>query len=187
MTSPVRAVDLYATPVQPVHVVLALGSNLGDRAATLASAVAALVSVDGLAVGTSSPVVETDPVGGPDQADYLNAVLVGTTTLSPHDLLAATQSVEDAHGRERGIRWGPRTLDVDIVAYGDLVCTGERLEVPHPRAHLRAFVLTPWAAVEPDAVLPGPRGGRVADLAASAPDAGGLRPSPVVLPVGRIH
>lgn len=181
MTSPVRPVDLDVAPTGPVHVVLALGSNLGDRAATLSSAVRALGQVAGLATERVSPVVETEPVGGPEQDDYLNAVLVGRTTLSAHDLLSGAQSVEAAHGRVRDTRWGARTLDVDIIVYGDLVSRGERLELPHPRAHERAFVLVPWALVEPDATLPGPSGGRVAGLAVAAPDAAGVRPSDVVL------
>lgn len=187
MTSPVRAVDLDAVPPGPVHVVLALGSNLGDRAATLASAVAALAQVAGLVVAGASPVVETAPVGGPEQSDYLNAVLVGRTTLSPHALLVATQSVEDAHGRARQTRWGARTLDVDIIVYGDLVSRGADLELPHPRAHQRAFVLVPWCSLDADAVLPGPSGGQVADLAAQAPDLAGTRPAHVHLAAGPIR
>ncbi|HZI97035.1 MAG TPA: 2-amino-4-hydroxy-6-hydroxymethyldihydropteridine diphosphokinase [Actinomycetales bacterium] len=179
MTSPVRPADLDAVPAQPVPVVLALGSNLGDSAATLTSAVAVLDDVDSLTVDRVSPVVQTAPVGGPDQGDYLNAVVLAVTTLSPHQLLAAVHVVEAAHGRTRETRWGARTLDVDVIAYGELVCAGERLEVPHPRAHERAFVLVPWAAVDPDAVLPGPHGGRVNDLAAAAPDAVGVRPTAV--------
>lgn len=185
MTSPVRAVDLDAVPASPVRVVLALGSNLGDRAATLASAAAELAAVGGLTVEDVSGVVETDPVGGPEQGDYLNAVLVATTTLTPHALLTAVQEVETEFGRVRRVRWGARTLDVDIVVYGDLVCTGERLALPHPRAHERGFVLAPWASLEPDALLPGPNGGRVADLAATAADATGVRPTDVKLWAGQ--
>jgi 2-amino-4-hydroxy-6-hydroxymethyldihydropteridine diphosphokinase len=181
MTSPVRAVDLDAVPASATHVVLALGSNLGDRAATLTSAVADLDAVEGLVVEAVSPVVETDPVGGPEQDDYLNAVVVGATTLSPHALLSAARSVEVAHGRVHRTHWGARTLDVDVITYGDLVSRGGRLELPHPRAHQRAFVLLPWASLEPDAVLPGPGGGRVAELAAAAGDASGTRETDVRL------
>lgn len=187
MTTPVRPVDLDATPAVPVEVVLALGSNLGERATTLASAVAALDAAEGVAVQRVSPVVETDPVGGPEQGPYLNAVLVARTTLSPHSLLAATQAVEDTHSRLRQTRWGARTLDVDIITYGGLVSRGDRLEVPHPRAHGRAFVLAPWALVAPDAELPGAGGGRVADLAARADDATGVRVTDVRLAFGRMR
>lgn len=181
MTSPVRPVDLAAAPSSPVGVVLALGSNLGDRVATLASAVSALQALPGLVVERVSPVVETEPVGGPEQGPYLNAVLLARTTLSPLDLLTGTQSVEDAHGRVRQTRWGARTLDIDIITYGSLVSRSGRLELPHPRAHERAFVLVPWASVDPDAELPGPHGGRVAALAATAAAAPGIRAAPVQL------
>ncbi|WP_167586338.1 2-amino-4-hydroxy-6-hydroxymethyldihydropteridine diphosphokinase [Kineococcus rubinsiae] len=163
--------------MSPVAAVLALGSNLGDRAAVLASAVAALDATDGIDVTAVSATVETDPVGGPEQPDFLNAVVLVDTTLTPHALLDACQRVEAEHGLDRStkVHWGPRVLDVDVVTYGSLVAADERLVVPHPRAHERAFVLAPWAQVDPDAVLPGPGGGRVADLLAVAPDAAGVR------------
>jgi len=163
--------------VSAVDAVLALGSNLGDRAAVLASAVAALRASDGIDVTAVSDTVETDPVGGPEQPDYLNAVVLVTTTLGPHALLDTCQRVEAAHGLDRAtkVHWGPRVLDVDVVTYGTLVSADDRLVVPHPRAHERAFVLAPWHQLDPDAVLPGPHGGRVADLLAVAPDAAGLR------------
>jgi 2-amino-4-hydroxy-6-hydroxymethyldihydropteridine diphosphokinase len=163
--------------VSAVDAVLALGSNLGDRAAVLASAVEALRATPGIAVTAVSDPVETDPVGGPEQPDYLNAVVLVTTTLSPHALLDACRRVETEHGLDRTtkVHWGPRVLDVDVITYGALVSADDRLVVPHPRAHERAFVLAPWLQVDPDAVLPGPGGGRVADLLAVAPDAAGLR------------
>lgn len=179
MTSPVRAVDLDADPRLPVPVVLALGSNVGDREATLRSAVSALGAV--LRDVRVSPVVETAPVGGPEQDDYLNAVVTGTTELSPRALLRACQAVEAEHGRERSVRWGPRTLDVDVIAYADLVSADAELAVPHPRAHERAFVLAPWAALDRSARLPGPHGGSVPVLAAAAPDAAGVRQRPDVV------
>lgn len=180
MTSPVRPVDLDVASAAAVDVVLALGANLGDREATLRSAVAALRDAGGLDVASVSPVYETEPVGGPDQPTYLNAVVSVLTTLSPRDVLALAQRIEADHGRERSVRWSARTLDVDVLAYGRLVSADARLTLPHPRAHERAFVLVPWAAVDPDAVLPGPRGGRVADLASRATDVGGLRLLPDV-------
>jgi len=154
-------VALDEEPAGPVDVVVALGANLGDRLATLQSAVAALAAFEGLKVRSLSPVFETAPVGGPpDQPDYLNAVLLARTRLSPLSLLAACQSVEAEHGRRRVVRWGPRTLDVDIVTYGHLVAAGADLQLPHPRAHERPFVLAPWLAADPDAVLPSPAGPR---------------------------
>ena len=162
-------------PVRDVPVVLALGTNLGEREAVLRSAVAALSAVDGLTVRRVSPVVETAPVGGPQQPDYLNAVVLASTSLPARELLAACQQVETEHDRVREVRWGPRTLDVDVVSYGTTVSDDPVLTLPHPRAHERAFVLVPWSAADPEAVLPGPNGGRVADLAGAAPDRAGVR------------
>lgn len=162
-------------PPHPVPVVLALGSNLGPSQDVLRRAVADLASVDGLEVTDVSPLVRTAPVGGPEQPDYLNAVVLGTTTLAPRALLRACQAVEATHGRRRDERWGPRTLDVDVVLHGDTIGVTDDLELPHPRAHERAFVLQPWAHVDPDAVLPGLGGGPVAALAQTAPDRDGIR------------
>jgi 2-amino-4-hydroxy-6-hydroxymethyldihydropteridine diphosphokinase len=141
---------------EPVRrVVLALGSNLGDRLELLQGAVDALADTPGLRVVGGSPVYETDPVGGPDQPDYLNAVVVAEGRLSARTLLERAQAVENAFGRVREERWGPRTLDVDVVAVGDLEVREPDLEVPHPRAVERAFVLVPWLDVDAAAVLPG--------------------------------
>jgi len=163
------------TPDAPVDVVLALGSNLGAPQDTLRRAVGDLGAIPGVQVVDVSPLARTAPVGGPEQPDFLNAVVLARTSLSARDLLRATQSVEQAHGRERHEHWGPRTLDVDIIVYGALTAVSDDLEVPHPRAHERAFVLQPWAQVAPDAVLPGLGGGPVAVLAATAPDREGVR------------
>ena len=93
-----------------------------------------------------SPVVQTKAVGGPaDQPDYLNMVMAVETDLDPHQLLAHCQAVENKHHRTREVRWGPRTLDVDIITYGDLTLDDADLTIPHPRAHERAFVLAPWS------------------------------------------
>jgi dihydroneopterin aldolase/2-amino-4-hydroxy-6-hydroxymethyldihydropteridine diphosphokinase len=105
-----------------------------------------------------SPVVETDPVGGPEQPEYLNAVVAVRSTLTPHALLAACLAVEQRHGRERRVRWAARTLDVDVVTYGDLVLRTPDLVLPHPRAATRAFVLAPWAELDPSARLAVPGG-----------------------------
>jgi dihydroneopterin aldolase/2-amino-4-hydroxy-6-hydroxymethyldihydropteridine diphosphokinase len=174
-----RAGALDLQPVEPVTAVLALGTNLGDREGILRAAVAELDEVAGVRVDAVSPVVETDPVGGPDQPDYLNAVVLLTTRLAAGDLLAVCQRIEAGHGRERSVRWGPRTLDIDLIRYGDLLSDDPALELPHPRAGQRAFVLAPWLAVDPQAWLPSLAGRRpVAPLLLQAPDRTGLRSRP---------
>ncbi|WP_188189215.1 2-amino-4-hydroxy-6-hydroxymethyldihydropteridine diphosphokinase [Nonomuraea sp. SYSU D8015] len=143
--------------------VLALGSNLGNRFQILQGAVDALFDAPDLEFVKASPVYETDPVGGPPGQDpYLNAVVIAETTLEPRTLLERALSVENAFGRVRAEHWGPRTLDVDLVVVGDLVCDDPELTLPHPRAHERAFVLVPWSDVDPEGTLPGR--GRVCDL-----------------------
>lgn len=139
--------------------VLSIGSNLGDRMAHLQGALDALaLRVDILA---ASGVYETAPVGGPDQDNFLNAVVIVDASCSPHDLLAICQEVEASHDRVREVRWGPRTLDVDVIAVDGFVMDEPVLTLPHPRAHERAFVCVPWLDADPSAVLPlGP----VADL-----------------------
>ena len=140
--------------------VLAVGSNLGDRMGHLQGAIDALAEqVDIVAV---SAVYETAPVGGPDQDDFLNAVLIAETSLAPFDLLALCQRVEADHDRVREVRWGPRTLDVDIIAMEGEVLDDAILTLPHPRAHERAFVCVPWLDVDPGATLPQ---GSIASLA----------------------
>jgi 2-amino-4-hydroxy-6-hydroxymethyldihydropteridine diphosphokinase len=154
---------------QPSHrAVLALGSNLGHRFDTLQAAVDVIVDTPGVEVVAASPVYETKPVGGPPQPDYLNAVLVLRTALPPTLLLERAHAVEQALHRVREERWAARTVDVDVIVYDDLRSDDPNLTLPHPRAHLRAFVLAPWHDVEPDAVLPGH--GSVADLLAVAAD-----------------
>jgi 2-amino-4-hydroxy-6-hydroxymethyldihydropteridine diphosphokinase len=151
-------------------VVLALGSNLGDRLANLQGGVDVLCTGPGLADVAVSPVYKTAPVGGPVQPDYLNAVLVATTALPPRAVLARGQAAETALRRVREQRWGPRTLDVDVIVYGNEVSDDPELTLPHPRAHERAFVLAPWHDVDPAAVIPGR--GPVADLLAAVGTAG---------------
>ena len=162
------------------EVALALGSNMGDSAAILQGAIDDLASVDGISVVGVSGTYETDPVGGPEQDPYLNAVVVAITDLDPWELLAVTQSIEQHWHRVRDVRWGPRTLDIDILAVDAETVDSDDLEIPHPRAHERAFVLVPWADVAPDAVIPGH--GRVADLL-EAVGADGVRPTDVRLRV----
>jgi 2-amino-4-hydroxy-6-hydroxymethyldihydropteridine diphosphokinase len=143
--------------------VLALGSNLGERFNNLQGAVSTLADTPEVVVVGVSPVYETKPVGGPEDArDFLNAVVAIDTTLSAHTLLERCLAVEDAFDRERGERNAPRTLDVDLIVLGERHADDEDLRLPHPRAHERAFVLKPWADIEPDAEIPGQ--GRVADL-----------------------
>ena len=142
---------------------LALGANLGDRAGAIAAAVEALSAHPEVRELRLSSLYETDPVGGPEQPDYLNAVLVGLTRLSPEALLAQARAIEQAHGRQRDIPWGPRTLDLDLLVLGDETRASEELTLPHPRAHERWFVLAPWVEVAPDMVLPGR--GKVSELA----------------------
>jgi 2-amino-4-hydroxy-6-hydroxymethyldihydropteridine diphosphokinase len=129
--------------------VLSLGANLGDRLAALQAAVDLLAPLD------VSPVYETEPVGGVPQDDFLNAVARVDTALDPYGLLALAHAAEEAAGRVREVRWGPRTLDVDVVVYGHVVSDDPVLTLPHPRAHERAFVLRPWLDLDPDAALPG--------------------------------
>jgi 2-amino-4-hydroxy-6-hydroxymethyldihydropteridine diphosphokinase len=151
-------------------VVLALGSNLGDRLANLQGGVDVLCAEPGLGDVTASPVYETVPVGGPGQPDYLNAVLIAVTSLPARAVLDRGLAAEQAAHRVRGQQWGPRTLDVDVIVYGDAVSSDPELTLPHPRAHERAFVLAPWHDVDPGAVIPGR--GRIADLLAAVGTAG---------------
>lgn len=157
-------------PTWSEPVVVALGTNLGDRDRTLEDAVAALRRLPGLEVEAVSTVHETVAVtlAGPDptRPRYGNAVVVGRTSLAPETLLAALLGIERAFGRVRGERWGDRTLDLDLITQGDRIVDVPGLVLPHPRAHERAFVLAPWLEVDPDAVLPGR--GRVRHLLAGA-------------------
>ncbi|MFD4993724.1 2-amino-4-hydroxy-6-hydroxymethyldihydropteridine diphosphokinase [Cellulosimicrobium cellulans] len=172
---PVEHDRMDDVPAGFVEVVLALGANLGDAQQTLRDTITDLDRISGLEITEVSPLARTAAVGGPDQPDFLNTVLLARTRLSARDLLHACQAVEQAHGRVRDERWGPRTLDVDLIVYGTLTAVADDLELPHPRAHERAFVLEPWSQIDPDAVLPGLGGGPVAALAATAPDRGGIR------------
>ncbi|GGS66505.1 2-amino-4-hydroxy-6-hydroxymethyldihydropteridine diphosphokinase [Streptomyces griseoviridis] len=148
----------------PKRAVIALGANLGNRLETLQGAIDALEDTPGIRVKGVSPVYETEPWGVDPgtQPSYFNAVVILKTTLPPTSLLERAHAVEEAFHRVREERWGPRTLDVDIIAYADVVSDDPRLTLPHPRAHERAFVLAPWHDVDPEAALPGR--GPVADL-----------------------
>jgi 2-amino-4-hydroxy-6-hydroxymethyldihydropteridine diphosphokinase len=131
---------------------LALGSNLGDRRSSLQSAVDALAAAVGVTVVAVSRVYETAPVGGPPQDAYYNAVVAVETRVTASELLALAHRIEDAAGRERAERWGPRTLDVDVLLYGDAVIDEPDLVVPHPRMWERGFVLAPLRDVAPGLV-----------------------------------
>ena len=132
---------------------LGLGANQGDPRTTLHGAVAGLSAHPGVDVLAVSGLWQTAAVGGPEQPDYLNAVIVVQTSLDPQALLSLAHDLEEAAGRVRDVRWGPRTLDVDLVTYEGVVGVTDDLELPHPRAHERAFVLVPWAEVAPEWVL----------------------------------
>ncbi|WP_030680066.1 2-amino-4-hydroxy-6-hydroxymethyldihydropteridine diphosphokinase [Streptomyces cellulosae] len=166
--SVVEKVDAADTTLHnPKRAVLSLGSNLGNRLETLQGAIDALEDTPGVRIKAVSPVYETEPWGVEpgSQPSYFNAVVVLKTTLPPSSLLERAHAVEEAFHRVREERWGARTLDVDIVAYADVVTADPHLTLPHPRAHERAFVLAPWHDVEPEAQLPGR--GPVADLLGS--------------------
>ena len=139
---------------KPATAYIGLGSNLGDREATLRAALAELAGHAGIEVTAVSSFHETAPVGGPPQGMFLNAVAELRTALHPDELLAALQGVEARLGRERGVRWGPRTLDLDLLLYGDRTIREEHLTVPHPRMHRRLFVLEPLCEVAPGARHP---------------------------------
>lgn len=133
-----------------IEAAIAMGSNLGDREASLRSAVAALDALPGTAVLRVSRFHETEPVGPPGQGRYLNAAVVLSTALPPRRLLEALLEIERQHGRIRtGVRNGPRSLDLDLVLYGDAVLAGPGLEVPHPRFASRRFVLAPLCEIAP--------------------------------------
>lgn len=157
---PCGDVEVEVRRERAAQVVIGMGANLSWPERRLADAVRQLARLDGLSLRTLSPLYETDPVGGPEgQPVYLNAVILATTRLTPRTLLAALHRIEDLHGRRRDVRWGPRTLDLDLIRYydpilGEARSEDERLTLPHPRAAARAFVLGPWLAADPDARLP---------------------------------
>lgn len=167
-----------------VPVVIALGTNLGDRYATLADAEDALL--DRVVTGplVVSDYVETDPVGGPVQPDYLNAVVTGRTRLSPARVLRELHAIEAAAGRVREIRWGARTLDLDLIQYGDprrdtdIRSDREWLTLPHPRTHERGFVLVPWLDADPEAALRVGESVREVRELVEDVDTAGVRPAP---------
>ena len=144
-------------PMEPA--VVAFGSNLGDREATIRAALDDLARTPEIRVDAVSPLIETAALRmdgvDEDAPRYLNGVALVSTALDPHALLDELQRIEDANGRVRLERWGDRTLDLDLIAMGDRRIQDDRLTLPHPRAAEREFVLAPWLDVDPDAELPG--------------------------------
>lgn len=147
--------------------VLALGGNLGDREQTLESAISQIAELKSVKLIARSSFYESVAVtldGEDDKAPkFLNCVVKVETKLEPKKLLKKLFEIENAHGRVRLERWGPRTLDIDIIVFGAELVQTKNLQIPHPRAHQRGFVLVPWLEIEPEAVLPGH--GKVAKLA----------------------
>lgn len=133
--------------------VIALGSNLGNRELYIDSAVAELAKV--IEITHLSTNHETDPVGGPEQPKYLNAIAIAETELDPRELMIIMLEIENRLGRKREVHWGPRTIDLDLIVFGDEVIDSEVLVLPHPRAHERKFVLEPWLEIDPGAYIPG--------------------------------
>ncbi len=157
--------DTLTGELRPIRrVALGLGSNLGDRLEYLQAAVDTLTETPDIVPVAVSPVYETDAVGGPaDQPAFLNAVLTLDTMLAARTLVERALAVEAAYGRDREERWGPRTLDVDVLAVGSETIDEPDLVVPHPLIAERGFVLHPWAEIDPDFEIPGL--GRVGHLA----------------------
>jgi dihydroneopterin aldolase/2-amino-4-hydroxy-6-hydroxymethyldihydropteridine diphosphokinase len=156
---PFSDVSVVVERHRDVPVVIALGANLGPVQSTLEAAVRQLADVEGLRITAVSELFETDPVGGPEQPDYLNAVVLARTRLAAVSLLTELQRIEADHGRVRETRWGARSLDLDLIQYGDprsdsdLVSDDPDLLLPHPRAAERAFVLAPWSSIDAEAEL----------------------------------
>jgi 2-amino-4-hydroxy-6-hydroxymethyldihydropteridine diphosphokinase len=140
--------------------VISLGANIGDAKENLDLAVGLLR--EATEVMAVSSYLQTKPVGGPEQPDYLNAVAIIESDLPAKDLLAVLNGIETAMGRTREILWGPRVIDLDLIQYGGLLVSDEKLTLPHPRAHERRFVLAPWFEIEPEAILL--THGRISDL-----------------------
>jgi 2-amino-4-hydroxy-6-hydroxymethyldihydropteridine diphosphokinase len=131
--------------------VVALGANIGNPKEQMDLAISMLR--EATSVTAISSYYTTKPVGGPEQPDYINAVCILESELPALDLLSLLHGIEKVLGRERIERWGPRTIDLDLIQYGGLLSKADELELPHPRAHERRFVLGPWHEIEPDAVL----------------------------------
>ncbi|KAB2834896.1 MAG: 2-amino-4-hydroxy-6-hydroxymethyldihydropteridine diphosphokinase [Candidatus Brocadia sp.] len=138
-----------------IPVYIGLGSNIGNREENLHAAYKHILVIGGVQPVRCSRFYETVPVGGPSQPMFLNAVLHGKTFLSPRELLERFQRIEDLMGRIRSIRWGPRSIDIDILLYGNEIVDDEHLKIPHPLMHTRLFVLEPLVEIAPSMVHPG--------------------------------
>ena len=145
-----RGIDSVLTK----QVYLGLGSNLGDRAKHLSDAIAAMCSHDAIDVIAQSSVLETVPVGEVQQGYFLNAVIEIETTLSPQDLMGVCLEIEVRQGRVRGEKWGPRTIDIDLLFFSDQLIDEERIHVPHPELQNRSFVLIPLVEIAPTMIHP---------------------------------
>jgi 2-amino-4-hydroxy-6-hydroxymethyldihydropteridine diphosphokinase len=139
---------------QPIQAFIGLGSNLGDREAYLEAARRALAGSENVVLTGASSLYETEPVGYTEQGWFLNQVAEVATSLDPWELLRVLQGIEQALGRQRLIRWGPRAVDLDLLLYGDAVLNSPELTVPHPRIYERSFVLAPLGEIAPDHVHP---------------------------------
>lgn len=155
-------------------VVLSLGSNVGNREEQLLSAVEQVAKLPSTKLSGVGQLFETAPVGGPQQPDFLNTVIQVKTSLLPDELLDSIHDIESEHGRLRITRWGPRSLDIDIISVEGVIQSDPSLTIPHPRAAERAFVLIPWLDLDPTAVLPG--SGPIANLIESCGDKNGVHP-----------
>lgn len=157
-----------------IIVYIGLGSNLGGDLASpkqnITSAIDALGEIQSTQMISASSLYESKPVGPQDQADYINAVVKLETDLDAAELLDSLQAIENGHGRERKQHWGPRTLDLDILLFGDQIIHNERLTIPHSEICNRPFVLVPLAEIEPDCVIP--EKGLVTDLVSKVDQAG---------------
>ena len=159
-------------------VVLSLGSNMGDSAAILQEAVDFLAETPDLMLVDVSPVYQTKPVGGIEQDDFLNLIVVAESTLEPLTILDRAQAIEDNFGRVRDVRFGPRTLDIDVIMVGKRI-SEDNIELPHPRAHERAFVLVPWLDIDPKGEIAGH--GPIAELIDDVDVSGVVRRAGIVI------
>jgi 2-amino-4-hydroxy-6-hydroxymethyldihydropteridine diphosphokinase len=160
--------------MRPARAYIGIGSNLDCPVSQVRQAFLALGALPASALVVQSPLYRTTPVGGaPGQPDYLNAVAALDTALTPDHLLIALQAIETAQGRVRTVRWGPRTLDLDLLLYGQITRTDPRLTLPHPRLHQRAFVLYPLWDIAPLLTIPGQ--GSLAELLTHCPPLGVVR------------
>ena len=148
-----------------MRAVISLGANIGDPKAQMDLAVAMLR--EAMEVVSVSDYLSTKPVSDIEQPDYLNAICIAESHLPALDLLAVLNGIEKTLGRERFEKWGPRTIDLDLIQYGSLLSSAEELTLPHPRAHERRFVLEPWISIDPEAILL--THGKVSELLAQLP------------------